>query len=804
MWEWIASRILRNRTGILVVLGLFTAFMAWKAREVKMSYKMGGLLPRTDSTYRAYQDFLARFSEDGNVMAIGVEDPALYTPEHFAAWHALGRELKAIDGIDSVFSEAHLYTLVRDDSLKRLDARPLMRELPATQEGMDSLRAAIRDLPFYRGLLYNEETQASLMMVFVNAATFNTPAREAVLDLVMERVEAFRARTGITAHMSGLPYIRVRTAALLKGEMPRFVGMAMGVTALLLLLFFRSWRVMLFSMITVAVAVVWAFGTIGLMEFPLTSLMSVIPPLLIVIGVPNCVFLINKYHHEYVRHGNKVKALQRVISKVGTAAFMTNATTALGFGTFMVTYSDSLRQFGFIAALNIMLLFCLAVLLIPILFSLQAPPKPRHTQHLERRWLDTVVEWLVHTVRTRRTAVFLVLALVVAAGMVGMQRLRNDSHIVDDLPENDPVLTDMRFFEKHFHGVMPLEILVDTRKKGGALKDATLKRIDRLQDSLALHPELSPSLSIANAVKFSRQAFYGGNPERYGLIKSNEKAFILPYIESISDNPGAKKGSMARAFLDSARQTTRISVQMADIGTLRMKDLMAQVKPRIDSIFPAEQYHVTLTGTSVVFLKGSRYMVDNLIVSLGLAIVLIAFLMALIFNSARMVVVSLVPNLVPLLTTAGLMGFLGIPIKPSTILVFSVAFGIAVDNAIHLLAKYRQELKNTGRDHARAVELAIRETGIGIIYTAVVLFCGFVMFTTSKFGGIQAMGLLVSITLLVALFTNLLVLPSLMLATGRRLATKAFEEPLLELMDEEEDIDLDELKVEAPEQAKHT
>ena len=790
MWSWIASRVLRNRAGILVVLGLITVFMGYMARDVEMSFKFGGLLPKTDSAYIDYQNFLSEFSEDGNVIVLGVQGEKFYTPEVFSAWHHLGNDLKRIEGVDSVFSEANLFTLVRDDSLKRFVLAPVGPVPPNSQAELDTLLKHVRDLPFYNGLLYNDSTRASLMMVFVDAPLFNTKERGKVMKALEERVAAFEA-VGVPVHYSGLPFIRVKTVDLVRGELPMFVGLAVGVTALLLLLFFWSWRVMWMSLVVVSVSVIWSFGTIGILGYKLTMLTSVIPPLLIVIGVPNCVFLINKYHHEYVRHGNQIKALQRVIARVGTAAFMTNATTAMGFATFMVTYSDVLREFGLIASLNIMSLYVLAILLIPIFFSYQKPPKPRHTSHLDRPWLDRITEFIVSAVMNRRPAVFLAMGGFLVIGLVGFSRLRNESRIVDDLPANSRVLTDLRFFERNFNGVMPLEVLVDTKKKGGALRDATLKRIVKLEDTLATYDEFSKPLSIADAVKFTRQAFYGGNPDRYGLITSREKSFILPYLDGAGDKEG-----MSKAFLDSTRQRTRITVQMADVGTERMEVLLDRLAPQLDSLFSPDKYRVTMTGTSVVFLKGSAYMVSNLVISLAIAIVLIGLLMALIFNSLRMVLVTLVPNLVPLLTTAGLMGYLSIPIKPSTILVFSIAFGIAVDNAIHLLAKYRLELKQ-GLPHRMAVEHALRETAVGVIYTAVVLFFGFSMFVLSKFGGVQALGTLVSLTLLVAFFTNLFVLPSLLLSFDRKIATRDFQEPLLEIMEEGDDIDLEELEVEA-------
>ncbi|WKZ65349.1 MAG: MMPL family transporter [Flavobacteriales bacterium] len=816
MWHWLSSRILRNRNGILVVLGLITVFMAWNMQNVRMSYRFSGLLPRSDSAYVQYERLLSRFSEDGNVIVLAVEDRRLYELEHFQAWWQLGVDLKAQPGVDSVFSEAHLFDLVRDDSLKRFRLQAMSPRMPERQSQVDSLKSRVRDLPFYRGLLYDDSTHTSLMMVFVNAARFNSEQRGDMVDLIDARVAAFEQR-GFRVRRSGLPYIRTVVTGLTKAELGLFTGLMLAVVSALLLLFFRSWRVMLICLTVVTVAVVWALGSIGLLGYRVTIVMAIIPPLVVVIGIPNCIFLINKYHQEYASHRNRVKALSRVVYKVGRASFMTNTTTAVGFATFIPTYSDTLRQFGVVASLNIMAVFALSLLLVPILFSLQGEPKERHLAHLDRRWVDGATRWLERIVLHHRRLVYMITATLVGIGLLGVTRLRNESRIVDDLPQEHAIMDDLRFLEQRFKGVMPLEVMVETKGKGQVLKDANLRRIARLQDSLAAFPELSRSLSVADAVKFIKQSFYGGDPARYDLIRGTERTFILPYLEN-----AATPGGPARGFLDEDRRSTRITMQVADIGTARMDPLLDRVRAQVDSIFSGSSYReridsvrvgdrievrrdsllmadyrVAITGTSVVFLEGSKYMVKNLAISLVMAVAVIAVLMALMLGSLRMVVISLVPNLVPLVATAGLMGYLGIPIKPSTILVFSVAFGIAVDDAIHYLSRYRMELKLGGRSIREAVLAALHEAGVSMMYTSIVLFSGFSLFSFSEFGGTQALGLLVSFTLLVAMCTNLIVLPSLLLSFEQYVTLKSFREPLLDILDEEGDIELAELPLES-------
>lgn len=791
MWEKIAVFILRNRIPLLAAVAVMTIFMGFQARNVEMSYKFGGILPKDDSTQIEYDRFTRRFSEDGNVMVLGARSPEMLEYPLFSEWYTLGNALRDIDGVDSVFSEAHLFTLKKNSEEKRFDLQKVVNRRPESAAETDSLVRIIQSLPFYRGLIYNDSTDAGLMMLFVNRERFEEESRELVVDRILELAEDFEARTGVQIHISGLPYIRTVQASKIKQELAMFVGLAALVTAILLFIFFKSFRVMAISLIVVVIGVVWSLGTIGIFGFKLSALMGLIPPLIIVIGVPNCVFLLNKYHSEYRKHGNQIKALSRVIHKVGNATFMTNATTAMGFATFIFVQSAMLREFGIIASINILSVFFLSLIIIPCVFSFTKAPKDRHTEHLDRRWLEKVVEFLESLVLYHRRKVYAGAFLLVGLAVYGMTLVQATGNIVDDLPKEDKIISDLAFFEEHFSGVMPLEILISTLDSSRVTNDRTLRKIERLQDLLESYDEISRPLAITDAVKFAKQAYYNGIPERYALISGYEKSFIAPYLRGNENDVGG----VSRLFLDSTMQTTRVSAQIADIGTNQLDTLMGDLKPRIFEIFPRDTYKVTLTGTSIVFLNGTSYLVKNLFISLSIAICVIALLMALLFNSARMVVISLLPNLIPLLFTAALMGYFGVAIKPSTILVFSIAFGISVDDTIHFLSKYRQELKARPWDIEQCIINAVHETGVSMIYTSVILFFGFLVFTASDFGGTAALGLLVSVTLLVAMISNLVLLPGLLMSFQRSLVTQSFREPLLEIVDEEEDIELDALEV---------
>lgn len=792
MWNKIAGIILRNRILLLVIIGLITSFMGYKAQFVEMSYQYAALLPDDDPASIEYEKFRNTFGQEGNVMFFAVQDSDFYELDKFNDWITLGNDLHDLDGIDAVVSLAHTWNIKKNKLAKKFEFEPIFPEKLNSQQQLDSLAKIAESLPFYHGSLINKETNTFLMAITVNAKIINSKAREPMVAKVREITDKFTAKHSLDMRYSGLPYIRVVTAQMIKGEMNMFIYLSLLVTAIILFMFFRSFKVVFFSMLVVGLSVIWAVGSMVLFDYKITLLTAMLPPLLVVIGIPNSVFLINKYHGEYIRHNNKIKALQRVVAKIGNATFLTNLTTASGFATFIVTSSQILKEFGVIAALNIMVVFMLSLLLIPIIFSFLNPPDQHATKHLDNKLTVWFVGRLEKIVLNHRSIVYVVAITLVILGGFGICKMKSTGYMVDDLPHDNVIFQDLKFFEKNMDGIMPLEVMIETKKKASVLKSSTLKRLNKLNDSLKAYPEISSSVSVVEAAKFANQAYFNGKEKYYKLPSSQTQNVILSYLAKADTGEDSK---VIETFVDSTQSLTRMSFRMKDIGTTRMAEMEQTILDHVRNIFPENKYNVHVTGSSIVFFKGTQYLIKNLFLSLALAVFLIASFMAWMFSSKRMVMVALIPNLLPLIVTAALMGYFGIPIKASTILVFSIAFGISVDDTIHYLAKYRQELKVTNWSIRSSVVLALRETGQSMMYTSIILFFGFSIFALSEFGGTVSLGVLVSITLLSAMLSNLVLLPSLLLTLEKLITNRSFKEPLLQIFDEEEDIELDDLKI---------
>ncbi len=799
MFTYVSRFILKHRTIIIVVLALLTLFMGYKGRDVKLSYENSSLLPEKDSTRIEYQNFKNRFGEDGNVIVIGTVNPNLFQLEQFNAWSDLGNEIRKVDGVQEVLTISRAIDLVKNEETHQFSIVPVVSKRPTTQAETDSLKNKILGLKFYEGLLYNPETKATLMTVTLDKKKLNDISRIAIINSITQAVDAYKAKNNVEIHCSGMPYIRTIMMQKIKHELFLFVIISIVVATFIMFLFFRSIRVIISSLLIVGISIIWVMGTLVLFGYKITILTGVIPSLIVIIVIENCIYILNKYHWEYRSHGNKMRALSQVIHRIGFASLMTNAATALGFAAFILVPNQMLREFGVITSLNIMVLYILTITLLPIIFSLLAPPTAKHVKHLDNNFFGAVLDKVIYLISNRRNLIYGISAVLVVIGFVGLGMMKTSGKVVDDLRSDDPTLVDLKFFEHNFGGVMPFEISVDTKKRNGILTYSTIQKIDKLQNVVGEHAEFSKPLSLIEVFKFARQAYFNGDSSKYSLPSSMEKNFIFGYIpQNVSgkDNTG---NSLLKSFVDSTKQITRISFQMRDVSTNHMDSLMSSILPQVDSIFDKAKFDVKVTGNSVVYAKGTNFLIRNLLESVVIAIILISILMAFLFVSFRMILVSMVPNIIPLVITAAIMGFAGIPIKPSTIIVFSIALGISVDNAIQYLSRYRHELKqNNGAIKLSALN-ALREAGFSMIYTSIVLVLGFSVFIISEFGGTQALGILISSTLLIAMFFNVMVLPSLLLTLDKRLVSKSFTEPYIEIFEENEAEDK-ELEAEFPEE----
>jgi len=771
MWKSLGKFILRYRVLLLVLLLGATAFMAYKAKSLQLSYEFANAIPTDHPKYKTYQEFRKKFGEDGSLLVIGIQTDKLFEEKIFNDYTQLVSDIKKVPGAESVISVVTAINLIKDSATEKLSSQLIFANKPLSQTEIDSCKNVFYNLPFYRGLLYNHQTNAWLLGVNINKAILASKKREATVAQITALSEAFGKKHSLETHLSGLPLIRTVLAKRIADEMQWFLILSVALSAIILLLFFRSFSSMLLSLAVVGIGVIWSLGTMVLMGYKITLLTALIPPLVVVIGIPNCIYFLNKYHVSYNETGDKQNALVKMVDRMGIVTLFCNISAAIGFAVFFLTRSQILKEFGAVAGLNIMALFFISLILIPSVLSFLPSPKTKHTKYLEnarlKRWLDRLERWSLNN----RKLIYGLTGVILIAAVVGMTRLESNGYIVDDLPKTDKIYADLKFFEKNFKGVMPLEIVIDTKKKRGISRSLTnLIKIDSLSQFLAAMPEIGRPLNITEGLKFAKQAFFEGDTLNYVAPTERDMIPLKPYLEFTPDSSNNENtfGKLVSTFIDSNKQEARISVSMQDVGSYRLPQILDTIQKKADSIFDKSNYNVQLTGASVTFLEGSNFIINGLKESIMWAFALIAVCMIYLFRSFRILLCSLIPNIIPLIITAGVMGWLGVRIKPSTVLIFSVALGIAIDVTIRFLVNYKQELPRNNYDIKQTVIETIHSTGISIIYTSLVLIAGFIIFCFSGFGGTQSLGWLTSLTLVTATLTNLVLLPSLLITFIRK------------------------------------
>lgn len=783
MWDRLGTFILKNRTVFIIIIGCFTIAAGFMASKAQLGYDMQKLVPADDPDFQVYQEFKKTFGEDGNKLAIGFQSKGLFQLSLYNDYHKLCTDLNALTGVSEVISPARLYNLTIDSN-EKFQTTLLGRDAPKNQEELDSISEIVQNLRFYRGLLYNDTSKVALAVVGLTDSILNTNGRNILIPHIQEMCEAFALKHNVQMHYSGLPFIRTEYATNVKREIVLFTIIAFLVTGLLILAFFRSISTLLVSFLFISIGVVTMLAVTATLGFKLTILTGILPPVLVVVGVQNSIYLINKYHEEFRRHGNKAKALQRIISRIGIATFLINFTTAIGFGTFYFTKTSILEQFGMVAFITINIMFFINIIGIPVLYSFLPTPSEKQTKHLDNRHVHNFLSWVKFNAFNHKRRIYFWTSAATLLGAAYIVQLKPLSFMVDDIPHSSKVYRDLEFFQQNFRGVMPFEVLVTTNEPGYAGEPEAIVKVNSFQKAMKRFPELSKPMSIAEVVSFANQAVNDGEPAQYRVPSVLDLANLQSYFP---DKKKSHKRTIVEGMIDSTKTKMRISYQMRDIGSVAMDTLMDDVKQIADNIFPKDKYHVNITGTSAIFLKGNSYLYESLLRSTLWALLFISLTMGLLFPSIKMIIISVIPNILPLLITGGLMGYFHIPLKPSTILVFSIAFGITVDATIHFMTSFRRHLFHGNVTLREALSQTIMEVGLSMIYTVVALFAGFMIFVFSGFQGTQALGWLTAVTLLSGLVANLFLLPALLLTFEKSLNPKEeLKETVLELPEDED------------------
>ncbi len=785
-WNRIATFILKNRPLFVTVILSFTALMGYFATTVELEYSMQKLVPTEDKDFKFYKSFKEKFGDDGNKLVCALETEDLFDSAFYNDFAQTCDNLNKISGVKGIISPSHLFHLYVD-TLEYLRMKRLVPTGIISQNDLDSFKSEFANLKFYDGLIYNKKSKVSLILITLDVGVLNSPERISLIENIRDPLFEFGERHKKEIHLSGLPYIRFQNATYIKREILLFTALAFIVTALLILLLFRNFKTLLVSLLFISIGVVTMLGIQGILGFKLNILSGLLPPLLVVVGVQNTIYIINQYHEQYRRHRNQAKALTRIISHVGVANFLINFTTSVGFGTFYFTHTTILEQFGLVAFITINLIFLINIIGIPILYSFFTPPTIKQTKHLDNRRFSSFLNWVTLLINKRKRRIFYWFSLFAILGLVFMVRLKPLAFMVDDIPKDSKIYTDMKFIQEHFNGALPYEIVVTSYEEGNILNGEMLAKCKKLQKAVSEYSEMSKPMSLVEIISAANQAVHDDDP-RYYRIPSNMELgnLALMFPESNSNST-----TLINNLVDSTYSQMRISYQMKDVGSERMDEINQEIQEKAKHIFSQDEYDVKITGTSKIFLKGNDYLFDSLLKATFWSLLIISLTMSFLFPSWRMVIIAIIPNFVPLVITAGMMGLLGLSLKPSTILIFSISFGITVDSTIHFISTFRREVLKNMNTVEKALAITIDEVGISMMYSALAVCSGFAIFIFSDFRGTQSLGWLTGLTIFGGLATNLFLLPALIYAFKDFVNAKVeLKDSMIEIS-EEDDVEND-------------
>ncbi|MEC7877735.1 MAG: MMPL family transporter [Bacteroidota bacterium] len=760
MVNMLSDFVLKNRKLFILLILSYTIFMAYMGQFVKFNYDFSQTVPDTDEDMIYYNSFKKTFGEDGNVFAIGLKDSSIFVLDKFINYREYIKEIESIEGINGVLGLPNLQILSKNKENKNFTFVDLMEPFPNSQMELDSLLLIVNNQKFYDNKILNKYGALTLLIT-IDKEILNSKDRDKLMQNLITLSANFESNSGIKLHYAGLPYSRYIMAESVKEELTRLLIISLVVTAIILFVFFRSFDTVFVPLIIIGIVVVWVFGTLSLLGYKITLLTGLLPPLIVVIGIPNCVYMLNYYHFSIKEYSNKKQAISNVIQTIGLITLITNLTTAVGFFVLATTDIKILTEFGIVAGINVLATFIVSIFLIPSIYLALPKPKSQQTGYLNYNFINVLIKSFKYISFNYQKRVFFISTVIVISSLYGLSKIKSVSYLIDDVPSESSLMKDLKFFEENFSGIMPLEIVVDTKMKKGVQNLNLLKKVDKLESFLSEKSYVSSPISLVSFVKASRQAYYNNNPSYFSLPNNRDKNFILRYIADGYQN-NVSNDNISKSFVDSIGQKLRISLNVADLGSLKLDSIVNNTfRPEIDKIFGNSKAEVKLTGTTLTFIKGINFLIENLLQSMLLAFIIISVIMALLFKNLKMVIISLIPNIIPIIIAAGIMGFLGIPLKPSSALVFSIVFGISVDYSIHFLAKFKNELLEN--DLKNSISNTINQTGRSMIFTSFILFFGFIIFAFSNFGGTIVLGILTSVILFVAMITNLTLLPSIIL-----------------------------------------
>ncbi len=759
-------RFPRLAFGALVALSL-AAGLYLLVGGIRFDYNLENFLPADDPAIQQYKAFTEDYEPDDAFIVVGFEADDVFAVETLRDLRAMTEALEQIEGVEDVASVTSIENL--RGTVDGVEVVPLVGEIVDHPDSLRAIRASVLGDSLAAGYVVNRAGTATALFVRIDPALNSFATRGAIIEQAQAALAPFGDHYAF--RWSGYPYLRNAYVTLLQTEVIRSIGLASLVIVLVLLWMFRNVRGVVLPIVVVWLGVLWTIAGMMLFGSSIDVLTSTLAAIILVVAVADSLHLLAKYYDGLGAGLDKRAAIRQMAVRLGAATLLTSVTTAIGFGTLATSQVVPMKRFGAFTALGVVLTFALSLVLVTTVLLWTKPPTKEQIARLSLGGFTRFLRWVDGFAERRARLILVATAVVCALSLVGAAQLRVNSFINDDLGPRTQVYQDIRWFEEHIVSPFRFEVVLTADAPDAFKEPALLGTVEAVEGWLAAQPAVHRVAAPTDLLKQLNRALRADSASAYRLPATADLAAQYFFLLELTDEEALRR------FVDFDYGEVRLSALMDDVGSARIKAFQRDFDAFLAETLP-EGVEATQTGTIALAAGLSDYLVRSLLLSLGLAFVFISVLMGFLFRDARLVLISLLPNVAPLVVVAGLMGAFGIEIKPATAVIFSIAFGIAIDDTIHMLARLRQELR-AGVPYRAALRATILGTGKAVILTSVILFGGFIVLTTSVFQSTTYMGALVSATVALAVLADLFLLPALLHVLGPKAATAgaAPEEP---------------------------
>ena len=735
----------------LLAVIIISGFFAYQATKIEFDYDFEAFFSKTDPETEFFDEHRKRFETDNDFVFIALRrEDGIFNKDFLVRTRDFVDELKKDSLVEDVQCITHMDEYIKTPFSAAVFDSPYIHIDNPKKYKSDSSR--IYSHPEIANTFLDKSGKA--LMVNVKHLEYLSKEKcdllkksiDGLLDKYKFKDYKYAGRTvGMGYYVDKMVY-----------ETGLFIALSFGLVIIFLILAFRSVWGLWLPLTIVGVSMLWIVGFMGAVGEPINLILTVLPSIIFVVAMSDVMHLVSKFLEELRNGKSKEDAVRVAYKEVGKATLLTSLTTAVGFLTLLFVDMGPVQSFGIFTSIGVMLAFILAYTLLPAMLVLVKAPKVSLKKNTETIWYKILHPSFLWMLRKRKTLA-ISFTILLGISLYGSTLVIADYYLLEDLKKDNPLRQDYHYFDQEFMGLRPFELAIEVKGEDSKITDyEVLSEINKVEEYLLDDYGLKQTFSIVSVLKLANRTEHSGQIKYYTFPEKEEVENYLKRMKKFD------KTGQFDVIVDSTKRYGRIASSHGDIGMLTVQKLNADLQKFIDAEINTDLVSFKLTGTAHLLDRNMSNLSRSLFWGLGLAIVIVSLLMGFLFRSVKMVIIAMIPNLLPLVMLGAILGFAGVELKVSTALVFTISFGIAVDDTIHFMSKLKLEL-NKGRSMMMAIRRTFLSTGRAIVLTSLILTAGFLMLMFSDFLGTFYIGLLISCTLIFALISDLFFLPVLLI-----------------------------------------